>query len=212
MPFIEAKLDGRTEKFMFDLGSSTLISLTDKAARRHTKGKELIEIFGGAMEGGNGIRKTLIYIFKANSFEIGNAPKYTNKPVVFTKLLNENLIGNPIIKDYVVTLNFRENELYLTPMSDTQTMDGWNSFGLNMEYKADKLVVTTIFNGLPAQIGGVNVNDEILTVNEQPVSCYNYCDCKMTIDHLLQSNSIITLGIKNGDTIRQVRLTKEKIY
>jgi hypothetical protein len=212
MPYIEAKLDGRTDKFMFDLGSSTLINLTDQTAKKYTKDKELIEIFGGAVEGGNGIIKMPIHIFKASSFEIGNTAMYTNKPVVFTKLSNENLIGNPIIKDYVVTLNFKENELYLSPISDPKTINGWNSFGLNIDYKTNKLLVTTIFNGLPAQKAGVNINDEILTINEQPVACYNFCDCKLTIDNLLQSNSTITLGIKNGDKVKLIKLTKEKIY
>lgn len=212
MPYIEAKLDGKSDKYMFDLGSASLFSLTEKTAKKHQR-KELIEIFGGSIEGGNGVVKIPVNIFKANIFEIGDAVKYTNKPVIYTKLSNENLIGNPIIKDFIITLNFKDSELYLSPIPKThKPIDGWGSFGLNIEYQNNKLIVTTIFNGLPAQKAGLNVGDEILTINQQPINCNNFCDCKLMIDNLFQSNSDITIDIKNDDTIKQIRLIKEKIY
>lgn len=212
MPYIEAKLDGKSDKFMFDLGSSSLFSLTEKTAKKYIKNKELIEIFGGAIEGGNGVVKIPVNIFKANIFEIGDAVEYTNKPVIYTKLSNENLIGNPIIKNFIITLNFKEGELYLSSIPDTITMDGWSSFGFNIEYKTGKLAITTIFNGLPAQKAGLNVGDEIVTINHQAINCDNFCDCKLIIDNLFQNNSDITIGVKNDKTIKQIRLIKEKIY
>lgn len=210
MPYIEAKLDGKSDKFMFDLGSSSLFSLTEKTAKKYIKNKELIEIFGGAIEGGNGVVKIPVNIFKANIFEIGDAVEYTNKPVIYTKLSNENLIGNPIIKNFIITLNFKEGELYLSSIPETR--DGWSSFGFNIEYKTGKLAITTIFNGLPAQKVGLNVGDEIVTINQQAINCDNFCDCKLIIDNLFQNNSDITIGVKNDKTIKQIRLIKEKIY
>lgn len=211
MPYIEAKLNGKSDKYMFDLGSASLFSLTEKTANKYQR-KELIEIFGGVIEGGNGIVKIPVNIFKADKFEIGDAVQYTNKPVIYTKLSNENLIGNPIIKNFIVTLNFKEGELYLSSMQDDKTRDGWSSFGLNIEYNTGRFIITTIFNGLPAQKAGLNVGDEILTINQQSINCDTFCDCKLIIDNLIQSNSDITIGIKNGDTIKQINLTKQKIY
>lgn len=212
MPYIEAKLDGKTERFMFDLGSSSAFSITEKTAKRHIKDKELIKIFGGAIEGGNGVVKIPINILKANTFEIGDAIKYTNKPVVYTKLSNENLIRNPIIKDFIITLNFKDNELYLSQIAQTKTMDGWNSFGLNIEYKSNKLVVTTIFSGLAGQKLGLNVGDKILAIDQQPVSCNSFCDCKLLIDNILRNNSALTLTVKIDGGTKQIKLNKEKVY
>lgn len=212
MPYIEAKLDGKTERFMFDLGSSSAFSITEKTAKRHITDKELIKIFGGAIEGGNGVVKIPINILKANTFEIGDAIKYTNKPVVYTKLSNENLIGNPIIKDFIITLNFKDNELYLSQIAQTKPMDGWNSFGLNIEYKSNKLVVTTIFSGLAGQKSGLNVGDEIVAIDQQPVSCNSFCDCKLLIDNILRNNSAITLTVKIDGGTKQIKLNKEKVY
>ena len=212
MPYIEAKLDGKTDKYMFDLGSSSLFSVTEKTAKKYIQDKELIEISGGKIEGGNGVVKIPIKIFKANTFEIGDVVKYTNKPVVYTKLSNENLIGNPIIKDFIITLNFKDNELYLSQMPQNKNTDGWNSFGLNIEYKSNKLIVTTIFNGLAAQKAGLSVGDEILAINQQPFTCNNFCDCKLSIDSILQKNSEIILSVNIDNSIKQIKLTKDKVY
>jgi hypothetical protein len=212
MPYIEAKLDGQTDMYMFDLGSSSSFSITEKTAKKHIQGKELIEIFGGVIEGGNGTAKIPVNILKANAFEISDVVRYTNKPVVYTRLSNENLIGNPIIKDYIVTLNFKDNELYFSPITPAKTNDGWNSFGLNIEYISNKLVVTTIFSGLPAQKAGLNVGDEIIAIEQQPLTCRSFCECKLIIDNILQNNSDITLSVKNDNTIKEIKLTKEKIY
>lgn len=212
MPYIEAKLDGKTDKYMFDLGSSSLFSVTEKTAKKYIQDKQLIEISGGKIEGGNGVVKIPIKIFKANTFEIGDVVKYTNKPVVYTKLSNENLIGNPIIKDFIITLNFKDNELYLSQMPQNKNTDGWNSFGLNIEYKSNKLIVTTIFNGLAAQKAGLSVGDEILAINQQPFTCNNFCDCKLSIDSILQKNSEIILSVNIDNSIKQIKLTKDKVY
>jgi hypothetical protein len=212
MPYIEAKSDENTDMYMFDLGSSSLFSITQKTANKYFQHKEMIEIFGGAIEGGNGAVKIPINIFKANTFKIGDSAKYTNKPVVYTELSNENLIGNPIIKDFIVTLNFKDNELYLSKIPHTRTNDGWHSFGLNIEYKSNKLVVTTIFSGLPAQKAGLNVGDEIVAFNQQPLTCSSFCDCKLVIDNILQNSSDITFSVKSNNTLKQIKLIKEKIY
>lgn len=212
MPYIEAKLHGEKDKYMFDLGSSSLFSITEKTAKKYIQDKELIEIFGGVIEGGNGVVKIPVNVLKANTFEIGDAVKYTNKPVVYTKLSNENLIGNPIIKDFIITLNFKDNELYFSQISQTKTIDGWNSFGLNIEYKSNKLVVTTIFSGLPAQKAGLNVGDEIIAIDQLPLTCNSFCNCKLIIDNILQKHTDVTFRVKIDGAIKQIKLTKERIY
>lgn len=212
MPYIEAKMDGKPDMYMFDLGSASLFSITEKTAKKYIEGKELIEIFGGTIEGGNGTVKIPVKILKANTFEIGDFVGYTNKPVVYTKLSNENLIGNPIIKDFIVTLNFKDDELYFSQIPHTKTNDGWNSFGLNIEYKSNKLVVTTIFSGLPAEKAGLNVGDEIIAIDQQALTCSSFCDCKLIIDNILRNNSSIVFSVKKDNAISQIKLTKVKIY
>ncbi|MEI9810701.1 MAG: hypothetical protein WDO16_24085 [Bacteroidota bacterium] len=212
MPYIEAKLDGKTDKYLFDLGSASLFSQTEKTARKYIIDKDIINIQGAAIEGGNGIVKLPVNVFKANTFEIGDAVGYKNKPVLYTSLSNENLVGNPIIKDFIITLNFKDNELYFTPIAHAKTTDGWHSFGFNIEYKNGRTIITSLFNGLPAQKAGLGINDEIIAIDNQLLKCANFCDCKSIIDNILQNNSSITLKVKSDNNSKEVKLNKEKIY
>lgn len=212
MPYIEATLNGKPDRYMFDLGSSSLVSQTEKMAKKYLKDKPTLGIYGGAIEGGNGVVKLPVNIYEAETVEIGNSVVYKNKPVVYTALSNENLVGNPIIKAFIVTLNFANNELYLTPIPDTKAKEGWQSFGLKPEYKNGKIVITSIYEGMPAQAAGLEINDEILTINDQPLGCTNYCDCKPVIDAILQTNTSILLEVKGSSGTKKVKLDKKKVY
>lgn len=212
MPFIEMALDGKTSKFMFDLGSATLLNLTEKTAGKYKKDKKLIEVDGAGIEGGNGVIKAAVTIFKANTLAVDGTVLFTNKPVVYTKSANENLIGNPIIKSYIVTLNFKSNELYLSPIAGNTTSDGWTSFGMNMEYKNNRLSVTAIFNGLAAQQAGIQLGDEILAINGQVITCKNFCACKQILDQTIQNSASLTLRVNNKQGSRDITLQKEKVF
>lgn len=213
MPFIEAKMDGKSQKFLFDTGSSSLISLKESTAKKYIRDKERIEISGAGIEGGNGVVKNSVYVFKANSFQIGEAFQYSNKPVLYTSYSNEDLIGNPIIKDAIVTLNFPQNELYLAPIPDLIPKEGWTSFGFTMEHIAGKMVVASIFSGLPAQKAGLNVDEEILSINQQPINCTSMCACKLQMDQLLQNADTLRLEVRNKNgNVRLILLNREKIF
>lgn len=211
MPFIEAKIDGKKEQFMFDLGSSTRFSLTQKTALKYISAKQPIEVTGLRSEGGNGILVQTAAVFKADVFEIGSV-KYKNKPVLYSKAGVENLIGNPIIKDFIVTMNFKDSELYLSPLPDTHLTEGWNSFGLQAAYKNDKVLVTSLFKGLPADKAGLKIDDEIVSANGKRVDCKNYCDCMVMLAHIFDGNTKLNLDIKSGPITREITMSKEQVY
>ncbi len=211
MPFIEVKLDGMKEKFMFDLGSSTLFSVTQKTAFKYISTKQLTEMNGSRSEGGNGVLVQTAKIFKADSVEISTI-KYKNKPFIYTKAGVENIIGNPIIKNFIVTLNFNDDELYLSPLAGTNLPDGWNSFGFEAQYKNGKVLVTGLFKGLSADKAGLKIDDEIKLVNGQKLNCNNYCQCIVTLAKLLDDNTELVLDIESGATTKQITVIKDKVY
>jgi predicted aspartyl protease len=211
MPYINANIDGKKESFMFDLGSSTKFSLTEKTASKYTSNKKLIEIEGIRSEGGNGTLVQTATIFKADSLEILSI-KYKNQPILYSHSGVENLIGNPIIKNFIVTLNFKNNELYLFPIPDNTLTDGWETFGFIAEYKNEKVLVSSIFKGLSADKAGLKIDDEITGVNGQPIDCKNYCDCMLAISKLLNENTQFVIDIISGQTPKQLTVLKEKAY
>lgn len=210
MPYIEAKLNGKKEKMMFDLGSSTLFSLTEKAAKKHGIEKA-ITIEGGGTEGGNGIIKEPIHIINSGKIEIQDL-HYSNKPVYYTSTNNESLIGNPIIKDYIVTMNFKDDEMYFLPIKETAVNEGWSTFGFTIEYSEGKSKVATLLKDSEAAKSGLQVDDEIQAIDGQKVDCIDYCQCKKTYSMLLETNNEITLDVNKNGQIQKIKLKKQKIF
>jgi hypothetical protein len=208
MPFIDVILNGREEKMMFDLGSSTLISLTGKTGGKYGKDRPVIDIKGGAIEGGNGTVQQAIHIIKADSLLIGSM-ELRNRPIVYTALSNENLIGNPIIKEAIVTLNFKANELYLSPFEKIN--DGWQSFGFTAAFKDSALRIATLYSGLAGEKAGLQIGDEIVAVNGGKINCSNDCDCKLLFMRVTEKQTIL-LEIKGSNGNKEIKLTKQTVF
>ncbi len=211
MPYIDARIDGKKESFMLDLGSSTLFTLTEKTALKCASDKKLIEIEGMRSEGGNGTVAQMGNIFKADAFEISSI-KYKNQPILYSHAIVDNLIGNPIIQDFIVTLNFKNNEMYLLPIAGKTLKEGWEAFGFSAEYKNEKILVSSIFKGLSADKAGLKVDDEIIAVNGQKINCENYCDCMLDISKMLTENTKLVIDLKSGQSERQLTILKEQVY
>jgi hypothetical protein len=210
MPYVTVKVDGKKEKMMFDLGSSALFSITDETAGKYSKGKEIIEIEGGGTEGGNGKIDEIVSVFKANT-DIG-AIKYTNKQMLFAKSSNENLIGNPIIKDYIITLDFKNDVIYFVPINNVKESDGWRTFGFTMEYRDGKVRVGTVFKGLQADKAGLAVGDEIIFIDGKIPGCDNFCDCRLEFSRYLEIKTKIELTIEKNGEKKEVNIAKERVF
>jgi hypothetical protein len=211
MPYISLAVNGTEEKVLFDLGSNTLFSMTQKTALKYTNEKNSIAIIGAGTEGGNGIVKQDVFFFKANNISIGEA-QYINKPVVYAKLNNISLIGNPVIKDYIITLNFPGNEMYWEPIPVSNQKDGWKSFGFTLGYQEGKVRVATLYAGYAADKAGLRVGDEVLAIDGQPLPCNAVCDCLRTLPALLAAKDSITLTIQSNNETKDMTFAKEKVF
>jgi hypothetical protein len=210
MPYIEAKINGRKEKMMFDLGSSTLFSMTEKTAKKH-RIENAITLVGGGTEGGNGIIKAPIHIINSGRVEIKGI-HYLNKPVYYVSTNNEFLIGNPIIKDYIVTMNFKDDEMYFLPINDSAANSGWNTFGFTLDYNEGKSKVATLLKGFEAEKAGLQIGDEIQAIDGLKIDCQDYCQCKKTYSTLLETKNEITLDINKAGQPQKIKLKKQKIF
>lgn len=210
MPYIDMKIGGKTEKVLFDLGSATAFSMTKKTAKRYHKSKEAILIKGGSTEGANGTIQEDIHLFKASAIEIG-ALEYKNKPVYYTNSNNENLIGNPIIKNYIVTMNFKENELLFLPIKETP-VEGWRSFGFTFDYKEDATKVATLYEGLSAEKAGLQLSDTVIAIDGKAVDCKNECECKKALAEELEQKETLRLTVMRNNTTLDIMVKKERVF
>lgn len=209
MPFINARVDGQDEKFMFDMGCSTLLSLTEKGAQKYLTGRKIIHIKGAKTEGGNGALAADVHVINIDSLQIG-AVKFEHVPAYFSPPNNEMLIGSEIIKHFIVTMNFNNHELYLTPIAKTVIDADWQTFGFGMEYKDGKVMVSVIYSGLAADRAGIRQGDEIIQADGEPLHFNDYCDCMHETKTLLQHKQKLALTILQDGKQKEIVLTKEK--
>ncbi len=210
MPFVDVLMDGHREKMMFDLGSSSPFSMTKKSATMYGRLKGSITIIGGGTEGGNGVVKQDIKVFRAAEIKMGNIT-LLHKPVLYAATNNENLIGNPIIKDFVVTLNFAANEMYLSPIS-TQVEQGWSSFGFSVVERSGKLLIGTLYSGLAGEKAGLKLGDEITAVDGKAISCVDTCSCRELARGVLLGKENISLTVVRGSKKIETSVKKEKVF
>ncbi|TPD65621.1 aspartyl protease family protein [Flavobacterium microcysteis] len=208
MPYIDAKINGKKEKMMFDLGSTTLFSITEKSAKKHDT-ENAHEIIGGGTEGGNGTIKESIYVLNSGKVEIKNL-YYSNKPVYYTSTNNESLIGNPIVKDYIVTLNFKDDEMYFLPIETAD--EGWMNYGFTLKYDNGKTKIATLLKGSTAEKAGLSVEGIIEEINGKKIDCLDFCECKKSYSILLEGKNEIVLQLNKDGKTQQIRLAKQKIF
>lgn len=206
-PYLLAKVNNIEQWIMFDTGSTTLLRMSKQDADRYVKKEYTIE--GGNIETHNGVLNENSFVFNGNC-EVGSF-KLTNKPIYYTSSSNLTLLGNPIIKDYIVTLNFPENKIYLLPIVENPPKEGWETFGFTLALEAAKHVVKTIVKGSTAD-KYVNIGDEIIAINDADVTCSNFCNCKEYFDNILEKEEQIKLSVKREGNVSNIVLSKEKLF
>jgi len=210
-PFIKAKLNGKTHTFLLDFGFAGFLSLTEKDGE-NLNTDNVIEIIGEGATSANGILSESTFIKPIENFSIGKK-NLSNKFTYYAKSNSSNLIGSEITKYFIVTLNFEEKELYLTPIKTTleQQEKEKNTFGFSLNKNEQNIYVSKIFKGGSAEKLGLKINDIILSINEKDFANKAYCDFYDYFRDLLDKDEAIVLLIKRNDFHETMRIEKKKL-
>ena len=113
-------------------------------------------------------------------------------------------------KYFIVTLNFKNNELILTPYNDTENT--FETFGFNINFDSSKIYVSKLFIGLDAQKSGLLLNDEIISINNKQLNNFSNCDSYFNIYKILRTEKEITVKIKRGEEQKEFQISKQKPF
>ena len=211
MPYIQVKINGKNQKFLFDLGSTGYFSMTSKKALQLAGNSTIYEKSGAASESINGDVYLPVRTFKADQIEIKKL-KFLNQPVLFTEAETDELIGSQIVKDFVVTLNFKAKEIYFLPIQDSIIQKGWETFGFSLGYKDGEIFIKVIDTGLSAQKAGLQLNDRVLRINGTDPSYLNACTLQEQFNSLFSGLKSVELTVeRNGQKIN-IAIAREKIF
>nr|WP_315151252.1 hypothetical protein [uncultured Flavobacterium sp.] len=207
-PFLKIMINGKQEKFMLDFGYGGLISLTEKTASS-LKSNSILTIEGEGNISANGIVKEKTYITLLENLTIGKY-ELKNKAAYYSKSNNYNLLGSELTKYFIVTLNFKDEELILTPYTDTE--NSFETFGFNINLDSNKIYVSKLFNGLNAQSAGLLLNDEIININGKQLSGLSLCDKYFNMNNILRTEKEILIQVKRGEAQKEFRIVKQNPF
>jgi hypothetical protein len=207
-PFLKIMINGKQEKFMLDFGYGGLLSLTEKTASS-LKSTNVLTIEGEGVISANGVVRENTYVTLLENLTIGKS-ELKNKVAYYSKSNNYNVLGSELAKYFIVTLNFKDKELILTPYADV--INSYETFGFNINLDSNKIYVSKIFNNLNAQNSGLALNDEIISINNKELSDFSICDRYFNVNNILKTEKEILLKVKRGEDQKEFRIAKQKPF
>jgi predicted aspartyl protease len=208
-PFIKVEINGQSEEFLLDLGFGGFISLTEKTAQKHVSAR-IVEINGEGTMGANGISQEKLFVTQLKSLRMANKD-WVNPTAFYSKPNNYNLIGSSLAKHFIITLNFKDKELILTPFK-IELDESNESFGFDINSKDGKSYVSRLYQGQSADQAGLRLNEEVLKVNGSRLSEMAYCDFYFFIRKVLQSTQPIALEIMRDGKNTELQIRKQRIF
>lgn len=208
-PFFKIMINGKQEKFMLDFGYGGLLSLTEKTASS-LKPNNILTIEGEGTISANGVVRENSYVTLLENIILGKS-ELKNKVAYYSKSNNYNVIGSELAKYFIVTLNFKDKELILTPYVEVE--NSYETFGFNINLDSSKIYVSKLFKKLNAQKEGLLLFDEIIAVNgKQLNNLAALCDRYFYVNNVLRTEKEILLKIKRGSVDKEFLIERQKPF
>ncbi|MBC9813509.1 aspartyl protease family protein [Crocinitomicaceae bacterium CZZ-1] len=129
-------------------------------AERSSYGASSVGLFGTSEN--DTIRQVLV-----KELSMGNLS--VTGQVIDMKRSKSSLLGMSFLRNYLVTIDWKNNLVYLYPQGEFQNAYA-ESFGISLFKEGDKMVVSLIADGSSAQQQGIKVGDVVLRVNDVDVA------------------------------------------
>ncbi len=120
------------------------------------------------------------------------------------------ILGNQVLSMYNITFDIPGKMLYLEKNSNFGKKLAVNCSGIDLQLSPDKekLLVHQVFDDSPAAEAGIRLNDELISVNNKPVSEMNLPDIK---EMLRQEGETVKLVLSDGGKEKSVSLTLKSL-
>lgn len=118
------------------------------------------------------------------------------------------LIGYEFLKDYVVTIDWKYNEIILSSFKPSLEKSFF-TFGFSTIFKEGKLCIASITEQSSADKAGFKLNDQILQINGEDyrqITQTDYCDFLQ--QDLLKRSDTLMLVVKRGEIEIKQKVTK----
>ena len=163
-------------------------------------------------DNGKKLKKKSIYErdhIKLNSLKIGDFELDSSIVQRVSLYKGKNLVGLNFLKNFIVTIDFKNHDLYLKPLERTHFPKNIVSYGFECFKRSGFLEVDFIYKGSLAEKLGIRCGDKIVKVNNQDIIDINDNTLKSLNDDS-PSDKEIVLVFQNKDT--EIRLKKVPVF
>ena len=125
-------------------------------------------------------------------------------------LLSVPLLGKDYLCQFLITIDYPNDEILFVPYEDAQFVKDLFSFGVNLSTgENNTIVVDGLCTGGPAEKAGIDVGDEIVACNGTPFSG----DAIFELRQRIRDENVkeVTLVVKDVEGQREVILHKEML-
>ncbi len=209
LPFIPVTVNGRSKRFLLDTGArSTIVvrgsddddDLIPATLKSHVTHGGLRIGFGGAADTTPGYADFGIAGVTYRQVPVTVA---TNGDGIFSDRGFEGILGVPFLEHFRVTIDYPGHRVFfeqLIPFSNAPVQ----SLGLVPSLSGGRLVVRGVETNGPAYKAGVQVGDEVASVNGVPVTAASQAVVSAALRWPLVANSTLKLEIVHAGQHRTV--------
>lgn len=103
-------------------------------------------------------------------------------------------MGHEFLKDYVVTFDWGNTTMYLDPLPEDQVEPFGAVSGVGFNFQDGRIVVTSIANGGPADLAGIELGDVVTAIDGGDVSNFSHAEfCEII------GTDVSTITTEGGD-------------
>lgn len=187
-----------TEDFFLNTGAGTTLDFNTPFAQKHDVISKTGEHYSYPVAGLED-KETMHYEGRIRNFSIGTF-NMDQLPIGISQAehgIQHNkkvagIIGNGVLKHFNITLDYSRNEMFLEANKNFENPYLVNASGINLQFNKDlsKLLIHRVFEGSPADIAGIKVDAQLLSIDGKSVDSFTLPEIR---ESLKQANKQVKL-------------------
>ena len=201
-PDVEAVLDGGEKaSLQFDTGATGFLSLLTPSLKSLVESGQAVA-FTARLDrfieepGASGIETH--YFVRVPSLKLGTRV-FENLAVAALdpargELMSQGNLGLEFMKNFVVTLDWTSDTIYLAPIAGREPKRNIRTFGFTYDYRDGAMRISSLYAGSPAEKAGLRIDTPILSINGRPVD-------RLTGDEvrLFKNGGLVFSAVEDGE-------------
>jgi predicted aspartyl protease len=150
--------------------------------------------------------------YRMNLHEIAYGKQIITNPVAEIDLDDGSKFGVDWFDLYLITIDFKNGKIALTPRENTNYEKNWETFGFSAYLQENDLRISYLVENSPATRAGLKLGDRVLEINGlsfRTIQPQNRCELFLKFFEIQKKEESIALTFAREGETQQINLNKE---